>query len=295
MTLRNLRGLELFYYETPDNTGGATPPVPGAGEAAQGDPSASTPPGATPPVADQDPPGPIPYARFSEVNNQRRALEDEIQPFRDLVESGYDADNLQRLAMWEQEYVQDPVGTWLRTAEQIDGLPDEVKAAIAAAGESAASAQGTPPADGTPPQQVTASPDDELRRQVQELTTDREARLQKEQEEAISAFYDGLVKAWKKIDVEQGIVTPDEAIHAHLAAASPNAARAEDILRDGRERWLAVREATLAGAITKPGTGSTVPRSVPGSGGGNAPPVQPRSLAEARRAALEDPMFSDAQ
>ena len=294
MTLRNLWGLELFYYETPDNAGGATPPVPGAGEAAQGDPSASTPSGATPPVAEQDPPGPIPYARFSEVNNQRRALEEEVQPFRDLVESGYDADNLQRLAMWEQEYVQDPVGTWLRTAEQIDGLPDEVKAAIAAAGESAPSAQGPPSAERVPPAQPsTDDPNEELRQQVAELTAERNARTEKEQAEAVSEFYDGLVGAWKQLDETQGIVTPEGSIHAWLATSSVNATSAEEILRNGREAYLADRDELLKSAIVPPGTGTTVPRSVPGSGGGSAPPVQPRTLQEAKRAAEADPMFAN--
>jgi hypothetical protein len=87
--------------------------------------------------------------------------------------------------------------------------------------------------------------------------------------------------------------TPEEAMHAHLAMAAPNATRAEDILRGARETWLSVREATLATMVRPPGAGGTVPRTVPGSGAGaGAPPVQPKTLAEARRAALADPQFA---
>lgn len=291
--LRNLWGHPLILWETPDPSGAASAPVPGAGEAAQVDPSAP-PSGATQPVADQDPPGPIPYARFQEVNNQRRELEQEVQPFRELVDAGYDAANLQRLTQWEAEYMQDPVGTWLRQAEQIEGLPAEVKAAIEAAGESAGRTQGDGSADATPPQQTpTALPDDEPPAWAQPLIEDHRTRQEREQAEAISSFYDGLVTAWKEIDEQQGITTPDEAIHAHIASAAPNAASAQDILRTAREQWLAVREATL-GSITRPGgNGPTPPQPVPGSGaGGSAPPVRPRTMQEARRLAESDPMFS---
>lgn len=294
MTLRDIWGRPLFVSEAPDVTGGAVPPVPGTGEAGQVDPAASTLPGATPPVADQDPPGPIPYSRFQEVNSQRRELVERYEPYRELEESGYDAANLQRLALWEQEYMTDPVGTWLRTASEIDGLPDQVKAAIAAAGESAASTQGPPQADGVPPGQAPADdPNEELRRQVEELTAERNARTEREQAEAVSNFYDGLVSAWKQLDETQGIITPEGSIHAYLATSSVNATSAEEILRGGREAFLADREELLKATIVPPGTGTTVPRSVPGSGGGNAPPVKPRTLQEAKRAAEADPMFAN--
>jgi hypothetical protein len=219
-----------------------------------------------------------------------------MEPYRALEDSGYGAADLERLATWEQEYMQDPVGTWLRQAEQIEGLPDAVKAAISAAGESAGSTQGTPTADGVSPQTPTAPQDEELRQRLATLEADHQTRQQREQEEAISAFYDGLVSAWKQIDQEQGIVTPDESIHAHLAAASPNAASAEEILRSGRESYLVAREAILQSAIKRPGGDGTVPRTVPGSGaGGSAPPVRPRTLAEARKAAMADPMFQGQQ
>lgn len=289
MSFRDIWGRPLFHMEFPES-GGAAPPAPGTGTIDPNDPSAP-PPGAYP-VADQDPPGPVPYARFREVNDQRRTLEEEIQPYRELVESGYGAEDLTRLTTWEQEYVQDPVGTWLRQAAEIDGLPDAVKAAIASVGESGASTQGVPSADGSPPPEAAPQVDDELRQRVEELYADRQAREAREQEEAVSAFYDGLVSAWKQLDEAQGIVTPDEAIHSFLAGASPNATSAEDILRQGRETFLAARESILSSAtLPARGPGQTVPRPVPGGGGGSAPPVRPRTLAEARRAAEADPMF----
>jgi len=294
MTFLDIWGRPLFIRERPDNTGGATPPVPGTGEAGPGDPAAPTPSGATVPVADQDPPGPIPYSRFQEVNSRRRELEEAHEPYRELEESGYDAANLQRLALWEQEYMADPVETWLRQASEIEGLPEQVKAAIAAAGESAPSTQGPPQADGVPPAQSSADdPNEELRRQVAELQAERNTRTEKEQAEAVSEFYDGLVGAWKQLDEAQGIVTPEGSIHAWLATSSVNATSAEEILRNGREAYLADRDELLKSAIVPPGTGTTVPRSVPGSGGGSAPPVQPRTLQEAKRAAEADPMFAN--
>jgi hypothetical protein len=123
------------------------------------------------------------------------------------------------------------------------------------------------------------------------LVEDFESRKAREQEEAISGFYDGLVKAWKQMDETQGLVTPDEAIHAHIAAASPTAASAEELLRSARETWLTVRESTLGAAIRPPGRTGTVPQPVPGSGGaaGTAPPVRPRTLREATQLAASDP------
>jgi len=294
MTLRDIWGRPLFVREAPDTTGGAVPPVPGTGEAGPGDPSAPTPSGATVPVADQDPPGPIPYSRFQEVNSQRRDLVERYEPYRELEESGYDAANLQRLALWEQEYMSDPVETWLRQASDIEGLPEQVKAAIAAVGESAASTQGTPPAEaGSPAQPSADDPNEELRQQVAELQAERDARTSKEQADAVSEFYDGLVGAWKQLDEAQGIITPEGSIHAYLATSSVNATSAEEILRNGREAFIADRDELLKATIVPPGTGTTVPRSVPGSGVASAPPVRPRTLQEAKRAAEADPMFAN--
>lgn len=287
MTLRNLWGHELFHLETPE--AGGAPAVPGTGEAASEiDPQ---PPSGAHPVAEQDPPGPIPYSRFKEVNDARRTLEERIQPYTELEEFGYPVADLQRLAQWEQEYMQDPVGTWLRQADQIEGFPEELKAAISA--HAAGGAQGNGQSDGPPATPETDDQSDEPPAWAQPLIQDHQTRQEREQAEAISSFYDGLVDTWKQIDQDQGISTPDAAIHAHLAAASPQAGSAEELLRTARETWLAVRSDTLGAEIKPPGATGTVPQSVPGSAGGSsAPPVRPRTLQEAKKLALADPSIT---
>jgi len=291
MLSSKLRG--LFHYEFP-NEGGA-PSVPGAGEAVPSTPQPPTSPDTSVPNAGDAVPGPIPYARFKEVNDARRALEEQYQPYAELEELGYPVADLQRLTAWEQEYVQDPVGAWLRQAEEIANMPDAVKAAIQSYQESAGSAPKANPADGTPPPaSATLTPDEEPPEWARPLIEDREARVQREQEEAISSFYDGMVAAWQQLDETQGLVTPEEAIHAHLAAASPQAGSAEELLRTARETWLAVRESTLGAAIKPPGRTGTVPQPVPGSVGasGGAPPVRPRTLREATQLAASDPQIA---
>jgi hypothetical protein len=291
---------DLFHYETPDLAGGA-PPAPGTGETPDVDPATSAATETT--EAQGTPPGPIPYARFKEVNDARRELEDRIQPYEVLTDVGYGADELQRLVAWEQEYTQDPVGTWLRQAGEIDDLPSEVKAAIEQ--YSAGSTQGNSPADGGPP---PAGPDisvadDELAEPpewAQPLLQEREARIAQEQEQAVSHFYDAIVEAWKELDVQQGLVddqgnslTPAPAMHAFIASASVSAGSAQELLRNAREGYLSSREVILQTGLKVPGQdGQTVPRSVPGGGGGSAtgatPPPRPRTLREATRMAQAD-------
>lgn len=288
---------DLFHYETPDMAGGA-PPAPGTGETALEDPAASA---ATETTESQGtPPGPIPYARFKEVNDTRRELEERIQPYDILADVGYGADELQRLVAWEQEYTQDPVGTWLRQAGEIDDLPPEVKAAIEQA--SAGSTQGNSPADGGPPPAgpEVLEPDDGPPEWAQPLLQEREQRIAQQEQAALSEFYDAIVNAWKELDQQQGLVddqgnslTPDEAMHAFIASASVNATSAQELLKNAREGYLSSRERILQSGLKVPGQdGQTVPRSVPGGGGGSAagatPPPRPKTLREATRMAQAD-------
>lgn len=277
----------------PAPPGSTAPPVPGTGET---DPSVvpATPAGAEN-TEEAQPPGPIPYARFKEVNDSRRELEEQLQPFRDLEGYGYNAAELQRLATWEQEYSQDPAGTWLRIASEIEGLPDEVKAAVSAHTDST---QGAPVADGTPPQPASedAGGEEKVPEWGQKLLSQYEQQQAEAQNQAISTFYDGLRQSWLAMDEKQGLVdaegkstTPEAVIHAFFAAYAPSAGSATELLQSAREAWLSSREATLQSAIQRPGQGGTVPRSVPGSGGvgAGAPPVMPRTLDEATKAAKQ--------
>jgi len=286
---------DLFHYETPAVGSGALP-APGTGEVVPGTPESAS--AATENTEAQgEPQGPIPYARFKEVNDARRSLEEAHQPFAELEAFGYGADDLQRLVSWEQEYTQDPVGVWLRQAEQIDALPDEVKAAIETASAAATSAQG-PLADGSPPQGgEDLSADGEPPEWAKPLIQEQADRKAKEQETAISSFYDGIVKAWQDLDVKQGLVkddgtsaTPAGAMHAFIASASVNASSAEELLRTAREGFLSSREELLKVAVKVPGRhGETVPRPVPGGGGATVtPPTRPRTLREATRMAQVD-------
>jgi hypothetical protein len=280
---------DLFHYETPDLEGGA-PSAPGTVEAA---PVVPDPPSAATITTDtQDATqGPIPYARFKEVNDARRELDERLQPFAQLEDVGYPAEELQRLVAWEQEYSQDPVGTWLRQAAEIDGLPDEVKVVI----EAVNGTQG-PPADGSPPRATDISGAVvEPPEWAQPLIQEREARLAAQEQEAITGFYDAIVQAWKDLDKTQNLVnelgestTPDAAMHAFIASASVNAGSAEELLRTARESYLASREAILKNEIKVPARDGSVPRTVPGGGPsstGATPPPRPRTLREATRMA----------
>jgi hypothetical protein len=287
---------DLFQYQT--DVGGGAPPAPGTGETALVDPAASAATETT--VGQETPPGPIPYSRFKEVNDSRRELEERYQPYAILEDVGYGADELQRLVAWEQEYTQDPVGTWLRQAGEIDDLPPEVKAAIEQ--HNVGSTQGKPPADGGPPpaDQETVLANDEPPEWAQPLLQEHEQRQAREQEQAWSSFYDAIVDAWKQLDVQQGLVddqgnslTPEMAMHAFIASASTHAGSAEELLRNAREGYLSSREAILQTGLKVPGRdGQTVPRSVPGGVGGStsgaSPPPRPKTLREATRMAQAD-------
>jgi hypothetical protein len=284
--------MKVFHHEYPnDQGGGALPPAPGIGEATPGSPVSSS--AATQTTVPQDPaPGPVPYSRFKEVNDAKKSLEEQYQPFAEFEDFGYGADDLQRLVSWEQEYTQDPAGTWLRQAEQIESLPPEVKAAIAAS--QVGGTQGTPTTDGTPPQSDDGlqESDDEPPVWAQPLLQRHAEETAAKEAEAISGFYDAIVKAWDDLDTAQGIRTPDAAKHAFIASASVNSSSAEDLLRNSREAYLSSREEILGSAVKVPGRdGNTVPRSVPGGGpgsGGATPPPRPRTLKEASRMAQAD-------
>ena len=293
MILHDIFGRELFRYESPESVG-AAPSAPGAGVAVPGVPAPTSAETITTEGAGT-PPGPIPYARFQEVNEARKAIEEAHQPYADLEELGYDAANLQRLATWEQEYAQDPVGTWLRQADEINDFPEELKTAIQTHMQAGGSVPKEPLTDGAPAPSGSEQPNDsDPPEYLRPIIADYEARQAQQEQEAISGFYDGLVKAWKDLDTTQGLATPDEAIHAHLAAASPTATSAEELLRTGRETWLKVREATLSSEIQIPGRSGLVPQSVPGGAGaaGAATAVRPRSLREATRMAAADKLVN---
>ena len=66
------------------------------------------------------PPENVPYARFKEVN-------DRYVPYRELERLGYDVDSLRQLAVWNANFTQDPVGNWLEIAQNLEGLPPDLR------------------------------------------------------------------------------------------------------------------------------------------------------------------------
>ena len=266
-------------------TVGETPPVPGTGEDDFGGQETQTPPGDTTEGTPVDH-GPVPYSRFKEVNDRRRALEDSIQPYVSLESTGYGADDLHRLVAWEQEYLQDPVETWLRQAEAIDGLPDQVKQAVSLVREGAA--KGNVPADGTPPGEGTpaAPPSDEPPDWGKVLISDFERRQQAEEQAAHRGLVDAMTNAWDETDKQLGITTPKDAQLIYIQASASQEGTPQEIFIRAHQAYMNTREGILQAEVRPPATG-TVPRSVPGSGGAppNAEPVRPRTLREATKAA----------
>lgn len=285
MTLAMLRN--RLYFEAPD-VGGGSPPVPGAVEGDSGTPPAE-PAGAentvTPGGSD---PGPVPYSRFKEVNEARRTLEESYRPYADLEQIGYGADDFQRLAAWETEFMQDPVATWMNQAASIEGLPQSVKDAIAAS--KAEAPKGNPSdADAGPPTPTEPSdqtPGTEPPEWAKPLLQDHQQRTEAQQRSAEDAVLNAITNAWNTIDEGQGIITPPSMMLRYLQDAQGQTAEA--ILTDARERFLADREVLLKAEIKQPGNGSTVPRAVPGSGGTTpaTEPVRPTSLRDATKLAL---------
>jgi len=308
MTLRNLWGHELYHHETPAEAPAGTPAAPGTGEDAPVVPEA-TPAEAQTTETSGPPPGPIPYARFKEVNDSLREVRTSYEPYEALEQQGVTADDFQRLTAWEGEYMQDPVGVWIRQAETIEDLPEVVKAAIAEVKAGEAVPKGTPPADGGPPPVGSDGEEGEegepppswaqglLERD--RIAQEREAADRERAEaEAVSTAFDGLINAWDKLDIEQGFVvvneagetvsaTPEEAKLAFIASAVTHATSFADTLRTARESFLKTRDSVLSTVVVPGGNGTTVPRPVPGGAGaqGSAPPPRPTSLRQATKAA----------
>lgn len=271
-----------FNFEYPDaggSSGGLEPPVPGTGEGTPAPSEGQPPPGETTETPSQDH-GPVPYSRFREVNDRRRALEDQLQPLVELESMGYDAANLQRLVAWEQEYSQDPVGAWLTHAESLEGLPEPVKQAIEAA-------KGNPPADGGPPGSAPDSGEGEndVPAWGRMLVDDFEARKTAEEQAAHRGIVDAMLNAWRETDEKLGIVTPDEQMLMYIQASASDGGDPQEIFVRAHKAMMSFREGVLQAEVKSPA--GTAPRSVPGSGGAppTADPIRPRTLREATKAA----------
>lgn len=272
-----------IFYEAPE----VTPPAPGTGDGEPQVDDEQTPPGAEPVV--QTDPGPVPYARFREVNEAKKAAEEAIQPFQELTDLGYDADNLHRLVQWEQEAQQDPVGWAINFVKDNPNLDPRVKAAIEEAVKEEPAE--TPPA-GEPPTDQTPKEDDAPPTWAKPIVEDYEARAAAEAQRVQSEAFDAILSAWDKLDADDDISTPKTAKLAYMmSAANAGAVEPIEILRTAREDFLASREEILTGVVTPAlRNGETAPRTVPGGGGGTTvltPAPAPKTLDEARKMAEE--------
>jgi len=228
-------------------------------------------------------PDTIPYPRFKEVNDSYQRL----KPYEELESYGYDADSLRRLAAFEVNYLNDPTGTWMAIAENLD-LPQPVMDAIkqhvtdaaAAAGSDGGSAEGETPSGSQHPQ-VQLSDEDKQRLEYIDQIREREAEATRQ------AQLDGVMQAWSRMDEKDHIKTPDriKLVHIAEAARSGQYTTYEDLASAARAGVLEYRSAVLGDAVQQTGRGASPPPSLPGGAPSAAPPVKFGSLREASKAA----------
>lgn len=292
----------LPMSEAPDPHGGSdepldlvTDPAPGTAEPVADDGDTST-DGSQKTDTGTPPPANVPYSRFKEVIDARKASEERLQPYLELESLGYPADELQRLTQWETEFINDPVSAWIATAESIQDLPDSIKEAIAAH-------KGEAPPPPSVDRDAAPKPTDESTQEdvpawAQKLIERDEARQQAEQQAAERAQAEanrsrsqeilaGMIETWKAQDEKDGVTTPPRTMLAHLMAAARVSQTPDEAVALARKDWLEDREASLGDVIKRPTTGL---RTVPG--GGPAPPGQPprvaRTLKEATKLATAE-------
>lgn|SRR5215471_876821 len=249
----------------PGNEGGISTPTPPA------PPSAGTQITDTP----ADGPGPVPYARFKEVNDQLVSL----KGYSELASYGYDPDSLGRLAAFEAQYVQDPTGTIGLLVDDLD-LPQEAKASIKEA-LAMPTGQSEEPVEEELATASLSSEDREL------LDWARGAR-ERESQAASEAQLDSVVNAWKALDKEEAVRTPPD--HRVLTFISAAAARGgfnslTELAVNARNDYLEERGEILGGAYQGSRSRGTPPPALPGSGALPASPQTPKTLREASRLA----------
>lgn len=274
-----------------EEDGGAGLPEGGAG-AASGTDGGRQPAPAPPPAgesntdtgADGRIPDTIPYARFKEVNDNLSSL----KGFEPLVEFGYDPDSLGRLAAFEQQYIQDPVGVWASMMDNID-LPQELKDAVA---QHVESARGT---DASGAGRANGEPSTEGKPQALELPDDVKKKLEyvdhmqaREAEAERNAQLDRVVSHWDELDKQDGIETPKDLQFRMIAAMAGSGAAfntVEELAAAAREPIVGYRANVLGGAVRTGRSGA--PLAIPGSAPAPAGAVQFKTIRDATRAAEE--------
>jgi hypothetical protein len=225
----------------------------------------------------------IPYSRFKEVNDSYRRL----APFEELAEAGYDADSLRQLAEFEAGFKADPVSTWFAIAQQVEGIPTEVKELaqqhLTGSGGSPAGSNDTTPALQGDSQEGSGEPEwaRAQREEIARLKAANAAREEREFAEANDRLLNGIMDSWKTADQNAGIDPPDERkMLTFIMAHARGSNSVEEILENARGEYMELREEMLGSAI-KPGANLGAPLSVPS---GSAPvntAGEPKTLAEA--------------
>jgi hypothetical protein len=144
-------------------------------------------------------PDTIPYSRFKEVNDRYA----ELRGFEQLREYGYDPDSLGRLAAFEAQYLQDPIGTWRSMADNLD-LPEPLKQALEQHLEAQASGDG---AQGEPPAPAQTAP--ELPKEVQDRLDYVKQLQERDEERAREEQLSRVTGHWDELDKKDGIETPE--------------------------------------------------------------------------------------
>jgi hypothetical protein len=225
------------------------------------------------------PPETIPYSRFKEVNDAYS----ELKPFKELADTGYDADSLRQLAEFEAGFRADPVSTWYAIATQIDDMPEEVRS-IAQQHLSGETTSATP-TDQTPRQNQEGEEIPEwakpLTQNLEQLSAAERARQEREVSDANNQLLDGILQQWKKLDEADELPSLDDRKKlTYIVAHSRGARDVSEILQNARGEWLETREEMLGSAI-KPGANAGAPRSVPSGGAPVNTAGEPKTLAEA--------------
>ena len=229
-------------------------------------------------------PGPIPYARFKEVNDRYSQLKD----FESLVEYGYTPDHLSRLASFEAGWLRDPVGTVKALVDDLD-LPSEAKSRIVESlGVQAPDASGDGGDDGDDGQNSSGLSAED--RELLEWARQRRAR---DEQETRNQQLDTVVNIWKAKDSEDKLKSPkDRAILTYISTAASlgNHRTYADLADAARKLWLEDRDEILGGAVQRSRDNGNPPPALPDSAVLPAPAQRPRTLAEANKlvkAALE--------